>query len=73
MTVIAHGPHIATWVNGFQLTDWTDDRPKHDNPRQGLRIDPGTIQLQDHDSGTDVEFRNIQAAPVAATVAQAPK
>jgi hypothetical protein len=64
LTVAAAGPHLATWVNGVQVTDWTDDRPPHDNPRQGLRIAPGTIQLQAHDKGTDVEFTNIRVAPL---------
>ena len=26
MTLIAHGNHIATWVNGYQTVDWTDTR-----------------------------------------------
>lgn len=60
MTVIATGPHISTWVNGCQLTDWTDTRKRHDNPRQGLRTKPGTIQLQAHDPKTAVEFSNIR-------------
>jgi hypothetical protein len=60
MTIIANGAHVATWVNGHHVTDWTDQRPKHDNPRQGLRLEPGTIQLQAHDRGTDVEFANIR-------------
>lgn len=64
MTIVAAGPHIATWVNGVQVTDWTDTRPPHDNPRQGLRLEPGTIQLQAHDKGTDVEFSNIRIAPL---------
>jgi hypothetical protein len=62
MTVIAHGPHIATWVNGYQLTDWTDTREKNDNPRKGLRVEAGTIQLQAHDPETDLEFLGIYAA-----------
>jgi hypothetical protein len=62
MTVIAHGPHIAIWVNGHQVTDWTDDRPPHDNPRQGRRLAAGTIQLQAHDPATDYEVRQILAA-----------
>lgn len=65
MTIVATGPHIATWVNGVQVTDWTDTRPPHDNPRQGLRLEPGTIQLQAHDAGTDIEFTNIRIAPRA--------
>ncbi|MBS0207870.1 MAG: neutral/alkaline non-lysosomal ceramidase N-terminal domain-containing protein [Planctomycetes bacterium] len=59
MTVVADGPHLATWVNGQQQTDWTDTRPPHANPRQGLRVEPGTIQLQAHDPETDLEFRAI--------------
>jgi hypothetical protein len=62
MTVIAVGQHIATWVNGAQMTDWTDDRDKHDNPRVGLRLEPGTIQLQAHDPETDIEFRRVLIA-----------
>jgi hypothetical protein len=60
-TIIAQGPHIATWVNGMQLVDWTDDRPEHDNPRSGRRTKPGAIQLQAHDPGSDLEFRAIFA------------
>ena len=64
LSVLARGPHIATWVNGVQVTDWVDDRPPSDNPRQGLRLEPGTIQLQAHDKNTDVEFSNIRVAPI---------
>lgn len=60
-TVIAHGPHIATWVNGHQTVDWTDTRKKHENPRRGLRVEPGVLQLQAHDVGTDIEFRKVRA------------
>ncbi len=60
MTVIAGGPHIATWVNGVQMTDWTDPRETHENPRQGKREKPGAIQLQAHDPGTEIEFHQIR-------------
>jgi enamine deaminase RidA (YjgF/YER057c/UK114 family) len=59
MTIIADGPHIATWVNGHQQVDWTDTRELQDNPRMGRREKPGVIQLQAHDPETDVEFRRI--------------
>jgi enamine deaminase RidA (YjgF/YER057c/UK114 family) len=62
MTVIATGPHIATWVNGLQVTDWTDDRAPHDNPRQGQRLTAGTLQLQAHDPATDYEVRQVLVA-----------
>jgi hypothetical protein len=61
LTVIARGPHLATWVNGVQTTDWTDTRKPHANPRQGLRLEPGSLQLQAHDVGTEIEFRRIEA------------
>jgi enamine deaminase RidA (YjgF/YER057c/UK114 family) len=59
LTVIASGPHFATWVNGRQMTSWTDDRPPHENPRQGLRLEAGAIQIQAHDPATDYEVRQI--------------
>ena len=59
MTIVANGPHLATWVNGHQLVDWTDTRPRHQNPRQGLRTDPGALQLQAHDPETDLEFHGV--------------
>lgn len=64
MTVIAHGPHIATWVNGHQTADWTDTRKAHVNPRQGLRLEAGTIQIQAHDTGSDFEVLELRGAKV---------
>jgi hypothetical protein len=60
MTIIAVGPHTATWINGAQVTDWTDARKPNENARKGLRLEPGPIQLQAHDKNTDVEFRDIR-------------
>jgi len=61
-TLIANGPHMAAWVNGIQVSDWTDDRKPHENPRKGLRTDPGTLAIQGHDPTTDLRFRNINLA-----------
>lgn len=67
MTVVADGKHIATWVNGYQTVDWTDDRKESDNPRQGYRAAKGPISIQGHDPTTDLLFRNIRVGefPVA--------
>ena len=62
MTVVANGPHIATWVNGYQTVDWTDERKPSDNPRQGLRTAAGHLSIQGHDPTTDLLFRNIRIA-----------
>ncbi len=59
-TLIAEGAHISVWVNGYQVTDWTDTRAPDLNPRRGLRLEAGTIILQGHDPTTDVLFRNFQ-------------
>lgn len=60
MTIVAVGPHFSTWVNGIQVADWTDDRKADENPRRGLRLEPGTIMIQGHDPTTDLSFRNLQ-------------
>lgn len=62
MTIVAHGNHLATWVNGVQVTDWTDNRPKSDNARTGCKLDVGHISIQGHDPTTDLSFRNIRIA-----------
>lgn len=65
LTLVVSGPHMAAWVNGVQVSDWTDTRPPHDNPRQGLRLAPGTLSLQGHDPTTDLSFRQLRAAELA--------
>ena len=64
LTVVADGPHFATWVNGYQVVDWTDDRPRDPNPRKGLRTDAGHISIQGHGPPTtaDVLFQSIKIA-----------
>jgi hypothetical protein len=66
MTVVADGTHIATWVNGVQVVDWTDTRPPHDNPRQGSKTGKGHLSIQGHDPTTDLLFRNIRIAELPA-------
>ncbi len=66
MTVAADGRHLATWVNGVQQADWTDDRPLKDNARNGCRLEKGAISLQGHDKTTDLDFRNIRIAEFSA-------
>lgn len=61
-TLIATGPHMAVWVNGYQVSDWTDDREANENPRRGLRLEPGTLMIQGHDPTTDIEFQKLQIA-----------
>ncbi len=59
MTIVADGSHMAVWVHGIQVSDWTDTRPAHPNPRQGKRLEAGTILLQGHDPTTDLSFRDL--------------
>ena len=59
-TLIADGPHFATWVDGYPVVDWTDEREPNVNPRNGLRLEAGHFSLQGHDPGTDLNFRNLR-------------
>ncbi len=59
-TLVVAGDHMATWVNGYQVSDWTDTRDPNENARNGLRLEAGTIAIQGHDPKTDLSFRNIQ-------------
>ena len=61
-TIIASGSRFGIWVNGLQVTAWTDDRKPDDNPRKGLRTAPGTIMIQAHDPTTDIDFRELKIA-----------
>ena len=46
-TIVADGPHMAVWVNGYQVSDWTDTRPAKENAREGQRL----RRRRDRDSG----------------------
>ncbi len=60
-TIIATGNHFSVWVDGIQVTDWTDGRESDPNPRRGFRAEAGTIILQGHDPTTDLLFDKIHA------------
>lgn len=64
-TLVANGPRIACWVNGYQVVDWEDDRKPDPNPRRGLRLEGGHISIQGHDPTTDLSFKNLKVAPYA--------
>lgn len=61
ITLIASGNRMMTWVNGYCVSDWADDRKPDENPRCGRRDAAGHISLQGHDETTDVSFRNLRA------------
>ncbi|MGV3721551.1 MAG: 3-keto-disaccharide hydrolase [Actinomycetota bacterium] len=65
-TIVAHGPHLAVWVNGIQVSDFTDTRPAHESARQGYRSKPGVLSLQGHDPTTDLSFRKIRIVELPA-------
>lgn len=65
-TIVAEGPHIATWVNGYMVNDWVDRRKPDENPRRGYRAEAGTIMLQGHDPTTEFSFRNLRIAEMRA-------
>jgi hypothetical protein len=66
MTIVAAGPHLATWVDGLQVTDFTDTRAPAESARQGYRAKAGVVTLQGHDPTTDLSFRNLRIAELPA-------
>jgi hypothetical protein len=60
VTIVAQGPHIATWVNGVPMVDFTDTRPADPNPRKGLRLTPGSLMFQGHDPETRITISKLQ-------------
>jgi len=61
-TIVAHGNHMAVWVNGYPVSDFTDIRPLGRDARSNCRLEAGPISLQGHDPTTDLSFRNIRMA-----------
>ncbi|MDG1897922.1 MAG: DUF1080 domain-containing protein [Fuerstiella sp.] len=64
-TLIAQGDRIATFVNGYQVVNWQDDREPDENPRRGKRLKAGHISLQGHDPTTDLDFRALRIHELA--------
>ena len=61
-TVVVHGKHMAVWINGYQVSDFTDKRHPNRSARKGCKVDKGTISIQGHDPTTNLSFRNIRLA-----------
>ena len=66
LTLVADGNRFATWVEGVQVTQLQDDRKPHENPRSGLRLEPGTLILQGHDPKCRAKVRKLLAMPIEA-------
>ena len=60
MTVLAKGKRLSTWVNGYPVVDWLDERKEADNGRNGAKSSKGAISIQGHDPTTDLSFRNLR-------------
>lgn len=65
-TLVVAGDHMAVWINGYQVNDWTDTRPANENPRNGLRLKGGTLSIQGHDPTTDLSFRKLRIVELPA-------
>lgn len=66
MTVNAWRNHFAVWIDGVQVSDFTDLRAPDSNARKGYRAAPGVLSLQGHDPTTDISFRRIRAGELPA-------
>src|SRR5690606_18793046 len=48
-TILAHGNHIALWVDGYQTADYFDNDKDAETARKGRYMGKGAIGLQGHD------------------------
>lgn len=62
MTLVAQGKHMATWVNGYQCTDYNDEQADAPSARKGRYLGKGCFGLQGHDPTTDLSFKNVRVA-----------
>ncbi|MDZ4860971.1 MAG: DUF1080 domain-containing protein [Candidatus Hydrogenedentes bacterium] len=63
-TIVCSGNHTSVWLNGYHVSDFTDNRPLNpgNDGKNGYVPGPGTFHLQGHDPTTDLSFKNIKAA-----------
>jgi hypothetical protein len=66
LTILARGNRLMTWVDGYPVADWLDERPADDNPRNGFKAGKGCISIQGHDPTTDLSFRAFRIAELPA-------
>lgn len=61
MTISCLDNHMAVWVNGIQVSDFTDTRAVNaeSDGKNGYVNTAGTLNLQGHDPTTDLSFKNI--------------
>src|SRR5262249_51238938 len=59
-SIVAHGNHVSVWVNGVQVTEFTDTRPVGEDARKACRLDKGAIGLQGTAATTDISFRGLR-------------
>lgn len=62
MTLIARGAHMATWIDGYQCTDFVDQKEDAASARKGRYLGKGCVTIQGHDPTTDLSFKNIRVA-----------
>lgn len=67
VTLAAQGSRMQSWIDGYPVARFDDQRPPNPNPRRGQRLAAGHFSLQGHDAGTQISFRNIRIQDLAAS------
>lgn len=61
-TIVARGRQINVWVNGFQVSSYSDAREEGTDARKLAVLKAGVISLQAHDPTTNLDFRSLRIA-----------
>lgn len=64
VTLIASGGQFATWINGLQIADCSDDRKASDEPHADARVTSGPVALQGEDESTEVLFSRMAVSSI---------
>jgi hypothetical protein len=64
-TVVVSGRHLAVWVNGFPVTEFTDTRPEGASAFHNARTSAGVIGLPLHDASATADYAQIRLTSIA--------
>src|SRR5438270_1214189 len=67
-TVAVHGRHIAVWVNGFPVTEFSDTRPEGSPTEKNAKTGAGVIALPLQSSSATANYSQIKLSLLSKTL-----
>jgi Domain of Unknown Function (DUF1080)/FHA domain len=67
-TIAVHDRHIAVWINGYPVSEFTDTRPEGGSTDKNAQLAAGVIALPLQSSGDAVDYAQIKLTLLAKTL-----